>query len=108
MNKVRESIEGLTIHRKVVRGLIGIIAFSGLLAFLLRFDLRMPPGIWASGLPHSPSKQSWRANDRRQLGKITVRVKRPGGLDYTVKHPEITPDREMNDCSSLSELVAQL
>jgi putative hydrolase of the HAD superfamily len=44
----------------------------------------------------------------KQLGWITVRVRRPGGLHYAVEHPEITPDREMNDCCGLSELFAQL
>ena len=44
----------------------------------------------------------------KQLGWITVRVRRPGGLHYAVEHPEITPDREMNDCSGLPEVLAQL
>jgi putative hydrolase of the HAD superfamily len=44
----------------------------------------------------------------KQLGWITVRVRRPGGLHYAEEHPEIIPDREMSDCSKLSELFAEL
>lgn len=44
----------------------------------------------------------------KQLGWITVRVRRPGGLHYAAEHSEIMPDREMNDCSSLAELLLQL
>jgi putative hydrolase of the HAD superfamily len=44
----------------------------------------------------------------KQLGWITVRLRRPGGLHYGVEHPAIAPDREMNDCSGLSEMFAQL
>jgi putative hydrolase of the HAD superfamily len=44
----------------------------------------------------------------RQLGWITVRVRRRGGLYYAVEHPEITADREMHDCSGLCELFERL
>jgi putative hydrolase of the HAD superfamily len=44
----------------------------------------------------------------KQLGWITVRVRRPDGLHYMVENPQITPDREMGDCSGLFELLAQL
>jgi putative hydrolase of the HAD superfamily len=44
----------------------------------------------------------------KQLGWMTVRVRRPGGLHYAAEHPDITPDREMNDCSGLPELFAHL
>jgi putative hydrolase of the HAD superfamily len=44
----------------------------------------------------------------KQLGWITIRVRRPDGLHYMVENPQITPDREMGDCSRLPELIAQL
>jgi putative hydrolase of the HAD superfamily len=44
----------------------------------------------------------------KQLGWITVRVRRPGGLYYAAENPEITPDQEMSDCCRLSELFTQL
>jgi putative hydrolase of the HAD superfamily len=44
----------------------------------------------------------------KQLGWITVRMRRSGGLHYAVDHTGIIPDREMNDCSGLSEMFAQL
>jgi len=44
----------------------------------------------------------------KQLGWITLRVRRPEGLHYLVENPQITPDREMADCSGLPELLAQL
>jgi FlaA1/EpsC-like NDP-sugar epimerase len=56
MRRTREFVEKLArIHRAVVWVVqIGIFALSGVLAFLLRFDLRMPPaylGHLAYGLP---------------------------------------------------------
>lgn len=44
----------------------------------------------------------------KQLGWITVRVRRPDGLHSMVENPQITPDREMGDCSGLPEMLAQL
>jgi len=44
----------------------------------------------------------------KQLGWITVRVRRPGGLHYAVENAEITPDYEMGDCSGLPEVLVQL
>jgi putative hydrolase of the HAD superfamily len=44
----------------------------------------------------------------KQLGWITVRVRRPGGLHCAVENTEITPDYEMGDCSGLPELLAYL
>ncbi|MBK5295228.1 MAG: HAD family hydrolase [Acidobacteriia bacterium] len=44
----------------------------------------------------------------KQLGWITVRVRRPDGLHYMLENPQITPDREMGDCSGLPEVLAQL
>jgi putative hydrolase of the HAD superfamily len=44
----------------------------------------------------------------KQLGWITVRVRRPGGLHYAVENAEITPDYEMGDCSGLPEALVQL
>ena len=44
----------------------------------------------------------------KKLGWMTVRVRRPDGLHYTVENPEITPDREMSDCSGLPEVLAKL
>jgi putative hydrolase of the HAD superfamily len=44
----------------------------------------------------------------KALGWITIRVRRPGGLYYAAEHPQIAPDWEMNDCSTLFELFARL
>jgi putative hydrolase of the HAD superfamily len=44
----------------------------------------------------------------KQLGWITVRVRRPSGLHYGVENPAGTPDHEMVDCSGLPELLTQL
>jgi putative hydrolase of the HAD superfamily len=44
----------------------------------------------------------------RQLGWITVRVRRLGGLYYALENPEITPDHVMVDCSGMPELLAHL
>jgi len=44
----------------------------------------------------------------KQLGWMTVRVRRPDGLHYVLENLQITPDREMGDCSGLSEVLAQL
>jgi len=44
----------------------------------------------------------------QQLGWITVRLRRPEGLHYTMENPQITPDREMGDCGGLPEMLAQL
>jgi putative hydrolase of the HAD superfamily len=44
----------------------------------------------------------------KQLGWVTVRVRRPDGLHYMVENPQIAPDREMPDCSGLPEVLAQL
>jgi putative hydrolase of the HAD superfamily len=44
----------------------------------------------------------------KQLGWVTVRVRRPDGLHYKVENPQITADREMGDCSGLPEVLAQL
>jgi putative hydrolase of the HAD superfamily len=44
----------------------------------------------------------------RQLGWVTVRVRRPSGLHYAVENTEITPDCEMGDCSRLPEVLAQM
>jgi putative hydrolase of the HAD superfamily len=43
----------------------------------------------------------------KQLGWITVRVRRTGGLHYAVENVDITPDYEMSDCSGLPEVLAQ-
>lgn len=44
----------------------------------------------------------------KQLGWITVRIRRPGALYYAVEHSGVAPDVEMNDCSRLAELLVQL
>jgi putative hydrolase of the HAD superfamily len=44
----------------------------------------------------------------KQLGWVTVRVRRAGGLYYAVENPEVNPDYEMSDCSGLSEVLAHL
>jgi len=44
----------------------------------------------------------------KQLGWVTVRVRRPGGLHYAAENPAITPDYEMSDCSLLREVLAHL
>jgi putative hydrolase of the HAD superfamily len=44
----------------------------------------------------------------KQLGWVTVRVRRPGGLCYSMESAEITPDHEMGDCSGLPEILVQL
>ena len=44
----------------------------------------------------------------RQLGWVTVRVRRPCGLQYAVENAEVTPDCEMADCPRLPEVVAQM
>jgi len=44
----------------------------------------------------------------RQLGWVTVRVRRPGGLYYAVENGEVTPDWEMPDCSGLPGVLARL
>lgn len=44
----------------------------------------------------------------KQLGWITVRVRRPAGLQYAMEDSGITPDWEMSDCSGLPRLFAQL
>jgi putative hydrolase of the HAD superfamily len=44
----------------------------------------------------------------KQLGWITIRVRRPDGLHYTAENPQIVPDREMGDCSGLPEVIAHL
>ena len=44
----------------------------------------------------------------KQLGWITVRVRRPDGLHYMVENPQIALDREMGDCSGLAEMLAQM
>jgi putative hydrolase of the HAD superfamily len=44
----------------------------------------------------------------KQLGWVTVRVRRPGGLHYAVGNSEITPDYEMGDCLRLPEVLAHL
>jgi putative hydrolase of the HAD superfamily len=44
----------------------------------------------------------------KQLGWITVRMRRPGGLHYAVNNSEIAPDYEMSDCSGLPEVLARL
>ncbi len=44
----------------------------------------------------------------KQLGWVTVRVRRRGGLHYDLENCQITPDHEMADCSGVLEVVAQL
>jgi putative hydrolase of the HAD superfamily len=44
----------------------------------------------------------------RQLGWISVRVRRPRGLHYAVENAEIAPDLEMGDCFGLAEALAHL
>jgi putative hydrolase of the HAD superfamily len=44
----------------------------------------------------------------KQLGWVTVRVRRPGGLHYTLENADITPDYEMGDCSGLPGVLVQL
>jgi putative hydrolase of the HAD superfamily len=44
----------------------------------------------------------------QQLGWITVRIRRPGGLHSSVESGGVLPDREMSDCSRLPEFLAQL
>lgn len=44
----------------------------------------------------------------KQLGWTTVRVRRQGGLHYAIEHSGITPDREMDDCSGLADLLGHL
>ena len=44
----------------------------------------------------------------KQLGWITVRVRRPGGVHYALENSEVTPDYEMSDCLRLTEVLAQL
>jgi hypothetical protein len=43
----------------------------------------------------------------RRQNNSDVRVRRPGGLHSAVEHPEIIPDREMNDCSRGFDLFAR-
>lgn len=44
----------------------------------------------------------------KQLGWITVRIRRPGGLHCEVENPDIRPDYEMPDCSNLPVLIRSL
>jgi putative hydrolase of the HAD superfamily len=44
----------------------------------------------------------------KQLGWVTVRVRRPGGLHYAAVDEEIAPDYEIGDCSRLPEMLVQL
>jgi putative hydrolase of the HAD superfamily len=44
----------------------------------------------------------------KQLGWITVRVRRPHGLHYAMENPAISADREMTDFSGLPEVLAEL
>jgi putative hydrolase of the HAD superfamily len=44
----------------------------------------------------------------RELGWMTIRVRRPEGLHCMVENPQITADREMGDCSGLPQMLAQL
>ena len=44
----------------------------------------------------------------KQLGWLTVRVRRPGGLHHAVQNAPAVPDHEMCDCSSLPDLLAAL
>jgi putative hydrolase of the HAD superfamily len=44
----------------------------------------------------------------KQLGWLTVRVRRPWGLHYMVENGEITPDYQMGDCSGLPEVLVRL
>lgn len=44
----------------------------------------------------------------KQLGWITIRVRRPGGLYYAEENTEVTPDYEVGDCSGLPEVLVQL
>ena len=44
----------------------------------------------------------------RQLGWLTIRVRRPGGLHYAVENSDIAPDLQLTDCSGLPAMLAQL
>ena len=44
----------------------------------------------------------------RQLGWLTIRVRRPGGLHYAVENSVIAPDLQLADCSGLPAMLAQL
>ncbi len=44
----------------------------------------------------------------RQLGWLTVRVRRPGGLHSEVANLAVTPDLEVTDCSPLLEWLMRL
>ena len=44
----------------------------------------------------------------RQLGWLTIRVRRPGGLHYAEENSEIAPDLQLSDCSTLPAMLAQL
>jgi putative hydrolase of the HAD superfamily len=44
----------------------------------------------------------------KQLGWLTVRVRRKYGLHYSVENPDQRPDFEMPDCSTLPHLIKQL
>ena len=43
-----------------------------------------------------------------QLGWVTVRIRRPGGLHFAVESSTDRPDYGMSDCSALPELLAGL
>jgi putative hydrolase of the HAD superfamily len=44
----------------------------------------------------------------RQLGWLTIRVRRPGGLHYAVENSDLAPDLQLTDCSGLPKMLAQL
>jgi putative hydrolase of the HAD superfamily len=44
----------------------------------------------------------------KQLGWVTVRVRRPGGLHYQAENSDVTPDYEMCDCTKLPSVLAHL
>jgi putative hydrolase of the HAD superfamily len=44
----------------------------------------------------------------KRLGWITVRIRRPGGLHYSLENGDIVPDWEMPDCTELPGVLARL
>jgi putative hydrolase of the HAD superfamily len=44
----------------------------------------------------------------KELGWVTVRVRRVGGLHYAAENTAITPDHEISDLSTLPDMIARL
>lgn len=44
----------------------------------------------------------------KQLGWVTVRIRRPQGLHFAADNPRVIPDLEMDDCSELPEFLTRL